>query len=391
MTGWDEIDTSVDEDTQALIDSGAIEVCPACGEMSAHAWCDVDQDAADAMDRLFGRPPAGSVAHIPSSSAYEWVCGHCGRHLVESDSPINHPAYTHADPGLLRQDAQALIDWIWSSETRGQAGPAPSVADLPSILDDSGLMSFRRVVARLESYMLGRRLLRDDQPAPALVLKANNPAPTLFSAAGFPARQPEPKPEPAPVGPTPEPAPTSTVNPVQSTPKERVEAYFADPANATKSVRRAALDLGLAAMTVRLHAPLAVRERTARKPAKVAVPCCSPAEPEPCAACITAPQAEPAPPSAIFGKPEAVNRIAGFLSALTLSVEGKSYGVTIGKGWYTLDSPAGQVYRIGWQGRPGEESCDCPDARHRQHECKHVRALRSVGLLAPIKEKAHAL
>lgn len=55
--------------------------CPVCGELSAHAWCDVDEEL--------------GIAHIPTASCWEWECGHCGAHLVEADAPILAECYTH--------------------------------------------------------------------------------------------------------------------------------------------------------------------------------------------------------------------------------------------------------------------------------------------------------
>lgn len=71
----------LDEDIKALVLDGSIEICPVCGKLSAYCW----DDATD------------PVAHIPACSGWEWQCGHCGAHLMDADSPLNHPAYTHSE------------------------------------------------------------------------------------------------------------------------------------------------------------------------------------------------------------------------------------------------------------------------------------------------------
>lgn len=85
------------EDIQALIDDGSINVCPCCGEMSAHAWQDTNayEEFDDGIIPGGFIPEPGTIAHIRSSSAFEWQCGHCGRHLMPEDSPINCECYTH--------------------------------------------------------------------------------------------------------------------------------------------------------------------------------------------------------------------------------------------------------------------------------------------------------
>lgn len=66
-----------------LEEGGKLLRCERCDGLNAHAWGDCDE--------------ALGIAHIPVASCWEWQCGHCGTHWVEADSPINHPAYTHAD------------------------------------------------------------------------------------------------------------------------------------------------------------------------------------------------------------------------------------------------------------------------------------------------------
>lgn len=81
-----------------LVLDGSIEICPVCGELSAYAWQDTTayEGLGDIIPGGF-KPQGGTIAHIPVASGFEWQCGHCGRHLVEADSPINHPAYTHSE------------------------------------------------------------------------------------------------------------------------------------------------------------------------------------------------------------------------------------------------------------------------------------------------------
>lgn len=64
-----------------LIKSGDIEICPACGRMSAYYTGYVDK--------------RHDIAHISTATCFEWQCGHCHASIVEKDSPINAECYTH--------------------------------------------------------------------------------------------------------------------------------------------------------------------------------------------------------------------------------------------------------------------------------------------------------
>lgn len=66
-----------------LLNDESGHICPNCLGLSVHCWDDVDE--------------ANGIAHIPTASCWEWQCGHCKAHLVERDSPINHPCYTHEE------------------------------------------------------------------------------------------------------------------------------------------------------------------------------------------------------------------------------------------------------------------------------------------------------
>ena len=69
--------------TEDLIKDGSIEECPVCGGLSAYAWEDVNEEK--------------GINHIPCTSCWEWECGHCGAHLVDSASPILAECYTHQE------------------------------------------------------------------------------------------------------------------------------------------------------------------------------------------------------------------------------------------------------------------------------------------------------
>lgn len=79
-----------DEETKSLVLDGSIEICPCCSELSAYSW----DDATSTDDYM---PASGTIAHIGVCSGSEWQCGHCGVHLMDRDSPLNHPAFTHED------------------------------------------------------------------------------------------------------------------------------------------------------------------------------------------------------------------------------------------------------------------------------------------------------
>lgn len=88
-----------DEKDRALVLDGSIEICPACGEMSAYAWLYVNAFDASPheIDSASFKPDHGTIAHIGTASCFEWECGHCGGHIVEASSPINAPGYTHSE------------------------------------------------------------------------------------------------------------------------------------------------------------------------------------------------------------------------------------------------------------------------------------------------------
>lgn len=87
------------EYVRLLILDGSIEICPVCLELSAYAFQDTT-----AYDKFPNgncppsyKPAKDSIALISVASGDEWECGHCGSHIMEANSPINHPAYTHED------------------------------------------------------------------------------------------------------------------------------------------------------------------------------------------------------------------------------------------------------------------------------------------------------
>jgi len=99
----DELDLSTNVDDKELAEHIAhllnmeqAEICPQCSGVSAYCWDDVSEDAYE-DDSLPYNPKQGTIAHIPTAGCWEWQCGHCQAHLIEKDSPINHPCYTHEE------------------------------------------------------------------------------------------------------------------------------------------------------------------------------------------------------------------------------------------------------------------------------------------------------
>jgi hypothetical protein len=92
MDEFGQIPVTLDDDTRALVLDGRIEICPVCGELSAYTW--QDTTAYDAFeDGLIPggfEPEPGTIAHISTSSCWEWECGHCKSHLVKAASPLVH-------------------------------------------------------------------------------------------------------------------------------------------------------------------------------------------------------------------------------------------------------------------------------------------------------------
>jgi hypothetical protein len=78
---------------------GTLEICPCCEQLSAYAWRETN--AYDGLGSIIPggfKPAKGTIAHIGTSSGLgEWQCGHCHKHLVEADSVLNSPCYTHSE------------------------------------------------------------------------------------------------------------------------------------------------------------------------------------------------------------------------------------------------------------------------------------------------------
>lgn len=89
-----------DPDTLLLVLDGSIEICPCCGGLSAYCWddCTGYDEFEDGIIPGGFVPAKDMIAHIGTASGLgEWECGHCKRMLVDADSPLNHPCYTHED------------------------------------------------------------------------------------------------------------------------------------------------------------------------------------------------------------------------------------------------------------------------------------------------------
>jgi hypothetical protein len=91
-----------------------------------------------------------------------------------------------SDGATLRQDAQILIDTIWRKETG--MDDAPSVGDLPNLVDSRGVISFRRAVLALDPMIRAKRR-GETSPVSTLPFPAPKPATTAKVA---PARKPAP-------------------------------------------------------------------------------------------------------------------------------------------------------------------------------------------------------
>ena len=90
---------NLDESTKENVLKGSIEICLCCRELSAYAWQDTTSydDLGDIIPGGF-KPAPDTIAHISSCSGLgEWQCGHCGKHLVEANSPLLAPCWTHSE------------------------------------------------------------------------------------------------------------------------------------------------------------------------------------------------------------------------------------------------------------------------------------------------------
>lgn len=84
-------------------------------------------------------------------------------------------------------------------------------------------------------------------------------------------------------------------------------------------------------------------------------------------------------------------------SGLTIGVKGQGYGLSVIPGGFRLESPRGDVYDVVPSTDEATSNhgyhCDCPDHATRHagvgtKGCKHVHALREVGLIPPIESPA---
>lgn len=93
-------------EVEQLIETGDIVECAACEELSAFCWAYVDDQSENPGETFrLGWIP-GEIAHVGSSSCFEWECGHCGSSNVDPDSPTLAEVYTHVDPASLDANAE---------------------------------------------------------------------------------------------------------------------------------------------------------------------------------------------------------------------------------------------------------------------------------------------
>lgn len=80
---------------KTLKDSGDIVECAACGELSAFCWDFVDEQSENPGSTIRLNWLPGEIAHVDSSSCFDWTCGHCEATNVDPDSPTLAEVYTH--------------------------------------------------------------------------------------------------------------------------------------------------------------------------------------------------------------------------------------------------------------------------------------------------------
>jgi hypothetical protein len=89
----------LDDETKFLVLDGSIEICSACGGLSAYAWqdCTGYEEFPDGIIPGGFTPDKGKVAHVGAASGFEFQCGHCRRNIMSVDSPLNSPLFTHRE------------------------------------------------------------------------------------------------------------------------------------------------------------------------------------------------------------------------------------------------------------------------------------------------------
>ncbi|MHB8698654.1 MAG: hypothetical protein ACYC9J_11615 [Sulfuricaulis sp.] len=72
------------------------EKCLICGQISSYRGKLTDDETGI----------NNGVAYIGNGSGFEWECGHCRAHHVETNAPILAECYTHVAPGVRAESCE---------------------------------------------------------------------------------------------------------------------------------------------------------------------------------------------------------------------------------------------------------------------------------------------
>jgi hypothetical protein len=287
------------------------------------------------------------------------------------------------DRQSMIEAAESMIADLWRKET-GRTDSPPPLSDFPEFAaNDSGEINLRALTEQFEDYLIVNEIGRT---MPSLVLESpKQSTPSLFAYVGNFATKSYTEPTPAKVETTPTihaPITPEPTHPIDSAARKRqriLEISIESPElSSIKIANQIVSELGGTCSKETVNAYRRPRD-TSVKPITLATlptvtitaePCCAADEPEPCTTCIDhTTDAKPTRP------------------ALTLTIGGSDYSVhVLGKSARVLlDKPDGSAYAVSRMFTTGQEQCDCPDFQHRHKsagtDCKHIAALRAVGML----------
>lgn len=117
------------------------------------------------------------IEDLPPRTLFIFTTNHPEKLAARFVDRCERLTFASEAPALL-QDARLLAARIWHAEG-GRPDRLPDVASLPGVVDDSGRLSFRRVVRAVESLLRGTR---DDRQAFGLIAGSALPR-DLFNAA----------------------------------------------------------------------------------------------------------------------------------------------------------------------------------------------------------------
>ena len=122
--------------------------------MLGSGWKVVIVDEADYMSVKAGQVWLSALEDLPARSVIVFTTNRSNRFQDRFLDRCERITF-EGDAEMHRRDAVALIAEVWSNEI-GRIDP-PALADLPGVVDDSGQLSYRRIIRALEPLLAAAR------------------------------------------------------------------------------------------------------------------------------------------------------------------------------------------------------------------------------------------